>query len=320
MSLVINVTTPEGIVLAADSRQSYRNQKGAARIGSDNASKLFKLNDRIAVAATGMAFLPEKGMLKNISKFIEQFKKIEIEKIENISVKETAEKIHEYFKSIYKVEDQIRAIEQQITNDIAKNGGKILRTDAKKNIVIVEFEDANGKKGVANVVLEPLNFMVAGFNSNFDSHEVYTCRIPGGIELKRNSSVDNKEYGASWEGQNDVVARIVLGFDPRIGNIKFVQEAAEKIGKDQINEQLRNLEYAIQWGTMTLQDAIDFCVLIIKTTSAIQRFSDGIKADPGAIPGVGGSIDVVVIRPEEGFNWVSKKKLSINENCSEINF
>jgi hypothetical protein len=41
MSLAINTTTPEGIILAADSRQSYRNQKGVSRIGSDSASKLF---------------------------------------------------------------------------------------------------------------------------------------------------------------------------------------------------------------------------------------------------------------------------------------
>ncbi len=55
MSLTINTTTPEGIVLAADSRQSYRNSKGMARIGSDNASKLFQLNKRIGVAVTGLA-------------------------------------------------------------------------------------------------------------------------------------------------------------------------------------------------------------------------------------------------------------------------
>ena len=47
MTLVLNATTAEGIVIAADSRQSYRNQKGMARIGSDNASKLFQINRRI---------------------------------------------------------------------------------------------------------------------------------------------------------------------------------------------------------------------------------------------------------------------------------
>jgi len=64
MSLAINTTTPEGIILAADSRQSYRNQKGVSRIGSDSASKLFLINNRIGVAVTGLAFLQENGIPK----------------------------------------------------------------------------------------------------------------------------------------------------------------------------------------------------------------------------------------------------------------
>ena len=64
MSLAINTTTPEGIVLTADSRQSYRNRKGMARIGSDNASKLFQLNKRVGVAVTGLAFCPKMVCLK----------------------------------------------------------------------------------------------------------------------------------------------------------------------------------------------------------------------------------------------------------------
>ena len=64
MSLIINSTTPEGIVLAADSRQSYRNMKGMARVGSDTASKLFQINNRIGVGAAGLAFLPEGAVQK----------------------------------------------------------------------------------------------------------------------------------------------------------------------------------------------------------------------------------------------------------------
>jgi len=109
------------------------------------------------------------------------------------------------------------------------------------------------------------------------------------------------------------VSRIVLGFDGRIGNIKFVNEITQKLGEEEINKQLRNLEYVVQWGTMTLQDAIDFCTLMIQTTSAIQRFSDGIAADPGDVPGVGGPIDVAVITPDKGFVWVNKKKLKVGE-------
>ena len=69
---------------------------------------------------------------------------------------------------------------------------------------------------------------------------------------------------------------------------------------------------------MTLQDGIDFCTLMIQTTSAMQRFSDGINADPGDMPGVGGPIDVAVITPDSGFMWINKKKLKFGENEVEI--
>ena len=97
MSLAINTTTSEGIVLAADSRQSYRNRKGMARIGSDNASKLFQLNKRVGVAVTGLAFLPEDGVPKNISKFIDEFKR-ETD-VEKLDVKDVAEK--NYFPPLH---------------------------------------------------------------------------------------------------------------------------------------------------------------------------------------------------------------------------
>ena len=138
-------------------------------------------------------------------------------------------------------------------------------------------------------------------------------RSPGEIQKKRDSKEKGKEYGASWIGQIDVVSRIVLGFDGRIGNLPFVNTSAQNIGQDEINKQLRGLEYVIQWGTMTLQDAIDFCVLMIQTTSAIQRFSDGVQGDPGDMPGVGGPVDVAVITPNKGFVWINKKNLSVGE-------
>ena len=45
--------------------------------------------------------------------------------------------------------------------------------------------------------------------------------------------------------------------------------------------------------------------------SAIQLFSDGIIANPGDIPGVGGPVDVAIITADQGFLWVSRKKLKI---------
>ncbi len=310
MSLVINTTTPEGIVLAADSRQSFRNRKGMARIGSDNASKLFQLNKRIGVAVTGLAFLPEDGVMKNISKFIDQFKR-ETE-VEDLSVKEVAEKIHYLFNKKYNWQEQLDNLPEKIRGDLQRQGCEVVEIKKEQYAVKFSFKDPKGnlKNGVAGV--DVINFLVAGYNID-GSHEVYVCYIPGEIQKKRDGKEKGKEYGASWIGQIDVVSRIVLGWDGRIGNIKFVSEATKNHGQEEINKQLRNLEYVIQWGTMTLQDAIDFCVLMIQTTSAIQRFSDGIAADPGDMPGVGGNVDVAVITPNKGFVWINRKKLKTGE-------
>jgi 20S proteasome alpha/beta subunit len=160
---------------------------------------------------------------------------------------------------------------------------------------------------------DPIELLVAGYNQD-GTHKVYSVTIPGPVQKLRDGKKPNMEYGSSWIGQGDVAARIVLGFDGRIQNIEFVKEAIQKRNEQEIQAQLRGLEYAIQWGTMSLQDAIDFATLMIQTTSAIQRFSDGINADPGDMPGVGGPINVAVITPDHGFVWVKKKKLHFEDS------
>jgi len=123
-----------------------------------------------------------------------------------------------------------------------------------------------------------------------------------------------REYGASWTGQTDVITRIILGYDPRFMDALAMKGLITSPSQgDQIAQAVKSLEYVISWGTMTLQDAIDLASLMIQSTSAIQRFSDGIAMNPGDIPGVGGPIDVAVITQEKGFVWISKKNLKIGD-------
>ncbi len=310
MSLAINTTTPEGMVLAADSRQSYRNRKGMARIGSDNASKLFQLNKRIGISITGLAFLPEDGVMKNISKFVEEFKR-EAD-VEKLDVKEAAEKLHYLFNKKYNWQERLDKLPDNVKADLRRQNCEVVSIQKEQYIVKFQFKDSKGnlKNGVIGV--DPINFIVAGYNKD-RSHEVYICYIPGEIQRKRNSEEKGEEYGATWMGQHDLVARIVLGWDGRMFNLKLVQDAIKNSNKEEVIKQLRQLEYSIQWGTMTLQDAIDFCVLMIQTTSAIQRFSYGVISDPGDMPGVGGPVDVAVITPDKGFVWINKKRLKVGE-------
>ena len=75
-----------------------------------------------------------------------------------------------------------------------------------------------------------------------------------------------------------------------------------------INQQLEGMFSNISFDLMTLQDGIELAELLIKTTSAMQRFSDGTIEKRSEMHGVGGAIDVAVITPFEGFHWISKKK------------
>ena len=269
------------------------------------------INKRVGVAVTGLAFLPEDGVPKNISKFIEEFKR-ETD-VEKLDVKDVAEKLHYLFDKKYNWRKQLEKSLEKVKTDLQRQGCEVLEVKKEQYIVEFRFKDPQGNMKDGVVRVDMINLLVAGYNKD-GSHEVYSCYIPGEIQKKRNSKEKGKEYGVSWIGQIDVMSRIVLGFDGRIRNIKFINEATQKLGQEEVNKQFRNLEYVIQWGTMTLQDAIDFCTLMIQTTSAIQRFSDGIAADPGDMPGVGGTVDTAVITPDKGFVWVSKKRLKVGEN------
>lgn len=316
MSLGINTTTSEGIVLAADSRQSYLNQKGMSRVGSDSASKVFKLTDKAGVVVAGLAFLQENGVPKNISRFIEDFRNTH--DLKKMTIEDISNSLFEYFKGKYDYKKQLKNLIEQIKNNLETQGSEILKIDEKETHIEFSFRDKKKieKKGVAGIM--QLQFIVSGFNRD-DSFQSAMVYVPGKVETKRDSKKVGREYGAGWIGQTDVVSRIVLGFDPRISNLPAIQKTTQsENGEDVLRSQLGSLEYSIQWGTMTLQDAIDFSLLAIETTTAIQRFSDGIKADPGDMPGVGGAVDIAVITREKGFVWISKKKLSVGNTTVDL--
>jgi len=114
--------------------------------------------------------------------------------------------------------------------------------------------------------------------------------------------------GPWWIGQIDVVARIINGLDPRTLSLPFVQ-AVNQTGT--ATAQLTGLSYAIYWNTMTIQDAIDFAVGMIQVTTTIQKFTAGIAMQLGDVAGVGGPIDVAVVRPQSIVSWISRKELHI---------
>jgi hypothetical protein len=302
MTLAISSLTSSGIVLTADSRQTYRNQAGAIRVGSDSATKLFKLTDSCGVAISGRAFLNETNQpAKDAGFFVKRF--AESEKLSGLTVKQIAEKLNKCIGDIF-VTRELEGVKKQIENRVKELGGTELTISPPDgNVLPYSFKDKDGKTISDNGWVETLTMIVAGIDSDKIGRACIVF-VPKGITNER----DTQQCGALWVGQTDVLGRIVKGFAPEIGNLDFVKAATANDSAG-VSTQLEKLEYIINWGTITLQDAVDFCVLMTRTTASIQRFSDGTRLTPGGIPGVGGEIDIAVITPEKGFAWLKQKTL-----------
>ncbi len=231
MSLGINVTIPEGIVLAADSRQTYRNQKGMARVGSDSASKVFRIGSRMGLVIAGLAFMPQQGVMKNVSGFIDDFR--QTIPVDKLSVGEVAKELAQYFDARVPYRDQLKAIPAGVKADMARQGMELLDLKEEPTRVSSTSRTA-GQVQEAVAAPDGLQFILAGYNKDRSS-EVFMVYVPGATDQARDSRKQGKEFGAGWIGQTDVVTRIVLGFDPRLQGIPLVREAAAKIGEPAVH-------------------------------------------------------------------------------------
>lgn len=94
MTIAINITVPEGLVFAADSRQTYTNARSDVRVSSDNAQKLFQLGPRHGAVTYGWAFLRNR----NIHSYVNDFKTTIGDKL---STQELANALGKYLTAQY---------------------------------------------------------------------------------------------------------------------------------------------------------------------------------------------------------------------------
>lgn len=305
MSLAIVVTTNEGNVMAADSMETYRNAVGDVRVGSDTRMKLFQLNKHVGAMACGISFLENK----NIQQHIHQFK-CEYD-LESMDIPDIVDKLYDFFSDIYSkfltnyAEGQKKRLEDK--------GCKDVKYRFELECVIFDYKDEKGQKQEQKYYQSILEFLVAGHDVN-KRNMVYKITIPdpkekNGLVLK----LGRDQSGATWIGQTDVLIRIIRGWSPEIKRIPVIQELPDH-KKTELLRLIDDQEYVINWGTMTLQDAVEFSELAIKITEYIQKITDGTWSAPGSSPGVGGAIDIAVVSPEKGFRWVQKKKIKLNGN------
>lgn len=161
---------------------------------------------------------------------------------------------------------------------------------------LYEFISGRYLKEFMGKQVEPLELTVSGYDKG-KAKKAYTIIVsPLGAKIEEIKAF--QDLGARWRGQTDVITRMIKGVDNKL--LIMLESPAR--------EEAEKMAYNIPFKYMTLQDGIDFAIFMIRTTIDMQRFADGTVDEPGAVQGVGGTIDVAVITTD-GFHWIQKKEL-----------
>jgi hypothetical protein len=263
MTIVIGVSAPDGLILAADSRTTVLRPDGSGsvrpRIASDNAEKVFDVCGGYAVATFGDAFIGNQTIAGLMSEFEATVDG------EDLPVDDFADRLGDYFNKRYA--------------DARAAAGDPVRPDE----------------------IGHLGFLIGGYDGGGVGH-ICEVLIPDGKRTDTDLNTAD-ETGFVFRGMTDVINRLMRGVDwEAIGRVGIVVDS--KLGKE-----LDGVTYEVNYP-ITVQDAIDLAVFLVRTTIDMQRFSDGVVAQPGGWSGCGGPINVIALQ-QDGVEWVSSPVLQV---------
>ena len=160
---------------------------------------------------------------------------------------------------------------------------KVVKTDDVVTIAdkILDYFKANFPEANTNI-------HVCGFKKEGKSSVPYAfaLHVAGGTKERKNLKPNKKDfdYGVMWSGEGDIIARLLVAPLPKPSGSGEVIPPVPVV-----------------YAAMTPQDAVDFAIYLTRTTAETMRF----QARPKT---VGGSIDVLLLTPEEA-RWVQKKTI-----------
>ena len=305
MSLCIVALTPSGMVLTADSRETYRNAAGATRTGPDNAAQLFKFTEKCGVVVSGKSSFPDaKGVVKSTGWFVEEFRK-SLKNKSSMPVKALAQQLNLYLSRVYIEPEEVR-LKGQLEEELTASGRAQVAFQRRQGAAIPYSYVSDGKTHEGQFVMETIEFIVAGYDAD-GVGRAYFARVPE--EVSEGASRTTEAGGQLSIGHNDVLSRITKGWSQELFSLNCIAEAKAK-DVDVLAEAGR-MEYIFNWGVMGLQDAIDFCAGMTRITETVQKLSDGTYLRPGGTGAVGGPLDVATITLEDNFQWVQRKQSGV---------
>jgi hypothetical protein len=146
----------------------------------------------------------------------------------------------------------------------------------------------------------PAGFFIAGYSAKSPFAEEWEFVLPRDTQV---GEVRPKtEFGASWRGFVIPFTRLYYGFDPQM--MQWFEDVGvlEEVRRGLFDE--KRYRTHVPYHAMPVQDAINFAEFVLQTTIGYSS----IQVGP---PTCGGPLQVSVILPESGFEWVSRPKFGI---------
>ncbi len=186
MSLSVAVVTPEGIIVAGESRQTQV-VGGVNRVASESGNKVFVLTDTVLAVTAGWAYLQPQGtlMMRNIASLMDDFKP---SIPPGAGVQGIAGLLWSHFNAAY------------------------------------QYQISQAPASAVPAGMAALNFIVAGYDPGSRVGLLFQVDVPSASAPMAPGRTTNTP-GPWWIGQADVVARIINGYDPRTLNLPFVKGA-----------------------------------------------------------------------------------------------
>lgn len=264
----IVVSTYDGLIIAADSRLTSQDSS-KTRISTDFADKIKRVGSHVAITFSGAAhLLGYDNNLRSIASLIDSY------------------------KNAAGIQDTTRTYPLNVANSL---------DSFLKNIY---------NKHVSNVKRGQLSILVCGFNKDKERrlYELNYPRLDTTVQGKPqitsqfDSIFSSGIPGGRVMGQFDVWHRLIKGYDRKLIEYECFSTSQTDSATIEQKLDLNDLRYDIRYDLMTIQDAIDFSLFIIRATIEAQRFNEL------TVQGVGGAIDVAIIT-SEGFKWIQHKEL-----------
>ncbi|MFC2071404.1 hypothetical protein ACFLUU_01615 [Chloroflexota bacterium] len=146
-----------------------------------------------------------------------------------------------------------------------------------------------------------LGFFVSGYSPSQFLAEEWEFELPKATDIKQVRTAE--KLGVSWRGIPVPFGRLFNGFDPRIADELVKAGVSKEVIKSTLDP--KKWRMPVAYNGMPVQDAINFAVYILETTIG------AVTIEQTPAPSCGGPLQVAVILPDKGWEWIHEPQLTI---------